>query len=129
MHVGGLLCFRNAGRISYWYNFYLSSPWRVEPWLRGAEYGRMVFPSETENYLPRIIDIKLVIEQLEQLGLEPPTYGKVQEGEVVLDDTPLYLTDIADELESTADEISTFTGLQSDAIKEGIKLTYWMLTR
>ena len=50
---------------------------------RSADYWTMVFPPETEDYLPKIIAIKLIMENAAELGFEPrEAFGKVQKVEI-----------------------------------------------
>jgi membrane-bound lytic murein transglycosylase D len=61
-----------------------------------SDYWEMVFPPETDDYVPRIIAIKLIMEGAEGLGFK---VGEDWEALVALeidtDEKPMYLRDIA----------------------------------
>lgn len=64
---------------------------------RENDYWLMVFPPVTENYLPRAVAAKLLTEGTEGLGIGPQvSHPRTRLFPVVLEDTPLYLTDIAE---------------------------------
>ncbi len=73
---------------------------------KSANYWTMVFPPETEDYLPKIIAIKLIMENANSLGFKPrKAFGKVQRLKLQTIAKPIYLKDLAENINLTFRDI------------------------
>lgn len=73
---------------------------------KSSDYWAMVFPPETEDYLPKIIAIKLIMENASSLGFRPQKgFRKVQRLKLQILEKPIYLKDIAERINLTFRDI------------------------
>ncbi len=64
------------------------------------DYWLMVFPPVTEDYLPQAVAAKLLMKDAEALGITPQvSYPRTRRFTVALEESPLYLTDIAEHID------------------------------
>ncbi len=71
-----------------------------------SDYWAMVFPPETEDYMPKVVAIKLIMENADSLGFESGKVPKrVQRLELTTVQKPLYLTDLGERINLTFREI------------------------
>lgn len=71
-----------------------------------SDYWSMVFPSETEDYIPRIVAVKLIMENASDLGLNSPEgTDPLKTVELETGDQPLYLADLAEAVDLTFREL------------------------
>ncbi len=63
---------------------------------KSSDYWTMVFPSETDDYVPKIVAIKLIMEHASELGFPAPIPARTSERvELASGANPVYLADIA----------------------------------
>ena len=66
----------------------------------------MVFPPETEDYLPKVIAIKLIMENANSLGFRPRKgFGKVQSLKLQTVSKPIYPKDLVEKIGLTFRDI------------------------
>ena len=71
-----------------------------------SDYWAMVFPPETEDYVPKVVAIKLIMENADSLGFKSEKVGRqAQRLELVTEQKPLYLTDLGEKINLTFREI------------------------
>ncbi|MFP4484773.1 MAG: transglycosylase SLT domain-containing protein [Spirochaetaceae bacterium] len=60
------------------------------------DYWQMVFPPETEDYVPKAIAVKLIMENAHAFGLSPEhPLSEIRRVSIRVPDKPVYLSDIA----------------------------------
>ncbi|MFW6208791.1 MAG: transglycosylase SLT domain-containing protein [Spirochaetota bacterium] len=71
-----------------------------------SDYWSMVFPAETEDYIPRIIAIKIIMEDASDLGFSSPDRtAPLKTIELETGDQPLYIEDLAEAVDLTFREM------------------------
>lgn len=73
---------------------------------KSSDYWSMVFPSETEDYIPRIVAIKIILENASDLGFSSSDRtDPLKTVELEIDDQPLYIADLADAVDLSFREL------------------------